>query len=183
MLSCIDRVIGEVRMAIAESGRGAWRPMRAGDVPAATAISDEVHGRFTERPDVYDERLRLYPSGCFVFEQAGEITGYLVSHPWHRGCPPALNALLGGIPDTVDSYYLHDIALLQKARGGGAGAAAVALVLDRAAAAGLETVTLTAINGADSFWATQGFAYVDDDAVKAKLGSYGSDSYLMERRL
>lgn len=170
-------------MAMADSGRGAWRPMQAGDIPAAVAISDEVHGRFTERPEIYAERLRLYPAGCFVFEQAGEIIGYLVSHPWHHGRPPALNVLLGDIPDTADTYYLHDIALLPKARGSGAGAAAVALVLDRAAGAGLRTVTLTAINGADSFWATQGFVYVDDDAVKAKLGSYGSDSYFMERRL
>lgn len=157
----------------------AWRPMQADDIPAVAAISDEVHGRFTETPEVYAERLRLYPAGCFVCERAGGIVGYLVSHPWHHGRPPALNAMLGRIPDTADTYYLHDIALLPAARGGGAGAAAVALVRDRARAARLDTVTLTAINGADSFWAAQGFAYGDERMADA---SYGADSRFMWRR-
>jgi hypothetical protein len=42
------------------SGGAQWRPMGLGDVDAAAAISDRVHGAYTEKPAIYVERLRLY---------------------------------------------------------------------------------------------------------------------------
>lgn len=159
----------------------AWRSMRADDIPSVADISDAVHGaRYTERPEIFAERLRLYPAGCFVLARGRAIGGYLVTHPWRRGHAPALDRLVGALPDPADVYYLHDIALLPSARGGGAGAAAVALVLDRAATAGFGEVALTAINGADRYWATQGFVCVQDTGGP---GSYGADSHYMRRLL
>ncbi|WP_257211611.1 hypothetical protein [Sphingobium sp. IP1] len=63
------------------SGAAQWRPMGQGDVDAAAAISDWVHGAYTEKPAIYAERLRLYPAGCFLLEWDGEALGYLVTHP------------------------------------------------------------------------------------------------------
>jgi GNAT superfamily N-acetyltransferase len=156
-----------------------WAAMRGADLPAITAISDAVHGRYSEDGAVYAERLALYPSGCFTLWQGDQISGYLISHPWHRDSPPALNAMLGSIPMVADSYYLHDIALLPGARGGGSGHAAVDLVLTLARKAGFQDVTLMAVNDADRFWASIGFAYVED--VISTLNSYGAGSYLMRR--
>lgn len=157
--------------------------MRAGDGEAVQAISDTVHGRYTEPAAVYVERLRLYPAGCFVFEIDGQIAGYLVSHPWHRDHPPALGATVGTIPATADTYYLHDVALLPAARGTGAGTAAVALVMRQAAAAGFADVTLMAINGADRYWAAAGFADVTPESalLAAKKAAYGPDARFMRR--
>lgn len=138
-----------------------WRPMRRDDVAAVTAISDAVHGDFTEDAAIYAERLAVYPAGCLVLDMGDGIAGYLIAHPWHRTAPPPLNAPLGGIPDDADSYYLHDIALLPVARGTGRARAAIALVFTQARAAGFAEVALMAINGADAFWAAQGFGYVD----------------------
>lgn len=154
-----------------------WRAMTVADLPDVTAISAAVHGRYAEPVEIYAERLSLYPSGCFVWADAGVVRGLLVSHPWRRGAPPALGAMLGSIPTDADRYYLHDIALLPETRGQGAGGAAVALVARIAASAGLADITLVAVNGADRFWAAQGFDHDKD----AGSGGYGPGTFPMCR--
>lgn len=161
-----------------------WRRMTEADLPAVPPISDVVHGQYTERLEVFAERLTLYPQGCFVLEKEGEIIGYLVTHPWHEYQPVDLDVLLGEIPAETDTYFLHDIALLPAARGSGAGAEAVRLVLDHARGAGFAQVALVAVNGADSFWATRGFVKDEADAIVRKLhASYGEGVYYMVHKL
>ncbi len=154
----------------------AWRAMAVADLPDVTAISAAVHGRYAEPIEIYAERLALYPTGCFVWDDEGAVRGLLVSHPWHRAKPPALGALLGAIPEGAETFYLHDIALLPETRGKGAGGAATQLVTALAARADLLDITLVAVNGADRFWAAQGFVY-DDNAV----AGYGAGTYVMRR--
>ena len=151
-----------------------WRAMTGADLPAVAQISAAVHGRYGEPVEVYAERLALWPTGCCVWQQGDAIAGLLVAHPWHRATSPALGALLNAIPPDADSFYLHDIALLPETRGRGAGSAATALVVERARQAGLRDVTLVAVNGAEAFWATQGFAIVE-------AGGYGPGTYRMRR--
>ncbi|WP_088185665.1 GNAT family N-acetyltransferase [Sphingobium sp. Z007] len=153
-----------------------WRPMRGADIPAVAAISDAVHGAYTERADIYAERLQLYPAGCWMLERVGAALGYLISHPWQGDQPPALNAPILAIPATADRYYLHDLALLPQARGTGAAADAVQLVVDHTDSAGFARITLIAVNGADAFWRKQGFLPVANNGV-----GYGKDSLAMER--
>lgn len=154
-----------------------WRAMTVDDLPAVTAISTEVHGRYAEPLEIYAERLRLCPAGCFTCEVDDTVRGLLVTHPWRRAePPPALGAMLHTIPHPADTWYLHDIALLPDTRGLGAGQAAVALVDDLARSAGVLDITLVAVNGADRFWAAQGFDYVD-----AEAGGYGPGTYVMRR--
>src|SRR3546814_6378061 len=81
------------------------------------AISDAVHGAFTEAQPVYAERLALWPEGCHILETGEGVAGYLTAHPWRLGAPPALGAMLGTLPAPADVYYLHDNALLPAARG------------------------------------------------------------------
>ena len=75
----------------------------------------------------FAERVRLYPSGCFIYKSADRPCGYILSHPWVRNSPTPLNALLGQIPGDARTYYLHDLALLPKVRGLGAGGAGVSV--------------------------------------------------------
>ncbi len=151
-----------------------WRAMTAADLPAVAAISAGVHGRYGEPVEVYAERLALWPNGCFVWQKGGGVAGFLVAHPWHRATSPKLGALLGAIPQDADCLYLHDIALLPQTRGQGAGAAATRRVIDLARDAGYCEVTLVAVNGAERFWATQGFIVVE-------AGGYGPGTYRMKR--
>lgn len=157
--------------------------MAAADLPAVTALSDGVHGAYAESTDVYAERLRLYPTGCHVLAGgAGDISGYLVSHPWDDGPPPVLNAVMGALPRPAILYYLHDIALSPNVRGRGAGAAGLALATDAARAAGFDRVALVAVAGADAVWAAFGFAYDGRDDDLAAAG-YGVEARHMTLRL
>ncbi|AZI34560.1 putative acetyltransferase [Caenibius tardaugens NBRC 16725] len=154
-----------------------WRPMTTADLPAVQMISDAVHGAYTEPKGILAERLTLYPEGCQTLERGGVVVGYIITHPWHRDTPPKLGQPLGAIPEESDTYYLHDIALLPAGRGGGSGRAATDFTVMQARAGGFADITLIAVNGADSFWASQGFAYVEGgDAV-----TYGEGTYLMRR--
>lgn len=156
-----------------------WRAMNADDLDTVVAISDAVHGVFTEPKAVFAERLALYPAGCRVYERGGEVAGFLVTHPWHRGAVPKLGALLGALPPTPEVYYLHDIALLPAARGTGAGVEATAFVRRQAVDAGCRDIALVAVAGADSYWRAQGFDYAEPGIP----GPYGAGTHLMTQRL
>ncbi|SKB29843.1 GNAT family N-acetyltransferase [Sphingopyxis flava] len=154
---------------------GGWRSMGRADLDAVAAISDRVHGAFTEPRGVYCERLDLYPAGCRVLERGAAVAGYLITHPWHRGAAPKLGALLGALPVPADIYYLHDIALLPAARGTGAGSEAAAFVRQQARLAGCEEIRLVAVNGAETYWRSQGF----EEIMPGQEAPYGPGSYLM----
>ncbi|HEX7821177.1 MAG TPA: GNAT family N-acetyltransferase [Sphingobium sp.] len=158
-----------------------WRPMEAGDIGSVARISDAVHGRYTERAEVYAERLSLYPAGCFLFEKDGAAAGYMVSHPWVRAAPPTLDAMLGAFPANADCFYLHDLALLATARGTGAGKAATQRIIAQARAAAFAEIRLVAINGAEGFWASQGFVPVAGKDDTEMPGSYGDEALFMQR--
>jgi GNAT superfamily N-acetyltransferase len=155
---------------------GSWRPMLVPDLAAVETIAAIVHPAYPEDIAVLAEKRELYPAGCMIFGQSGEVSGYLFSHPWRRGAPPKLGNRLGSIPSDADTYYLHDIALLPSARGTGAGRSAMALVVEMAQAAGCRDITLIAVSGADSFWAAQGFTSSGETP-------YGPGSIAMHRAI
>lgn len=152
-----------------------WRPMVESDLERVASISDKVHGAYTESQATYAERISLFPQGCKVFTRNGETIGYLVCHPWHAATPPALNAVLGTIPADADCLYFHDIAILPEGRGSGAGGQALAMAEGLARDGGYATVSLVAVNGADSYWSSQGFTVVPDRP------SYGEGSFAMSK--
>ncbi len=157
--------------------------MRANDIPDVVDIAAVVHPGFFERPAVFCERQRLFPQGARLLEQAGRATGYVISHPWHDGAPPALDSLLGTIPATVATYYIHDLALLPEARGRRAAGAAIGLLNDLARDHGFASMALVAVNGSRRFWEKHGFRVVDRPDLSSKLASYEAAAVMMERLL
>ncbi|UFN49649.1 GNAT family N-acetyltransferase [Roseomonas sp. OT10] len=157
--------------------------MRAEDLPAVESVAAAVHADYPEGAAVFAERLRLFPAGCLVLEREGTVTGYVVSHPWHRSRPPALDTLLCALPGAPGTYYLHDIALLPAARGGGAAREALRRLEALAQRQGLAEISLVAVGGSAPFWRRQGFREVDDPALAAKLRSYGEDACFMQQAL
>lgn len=160
-----------------------WRPMTAIDLPAVLAVAAVVHPGYPEDEAVFAERLRLFPDGCRVLAGNDGLRGYVVSHPWHRAAPPALNSLLGGLPAQAGSFYIHDLALLPAARGSGAGRAVTERLVQIAAKEGLPCLSLVAIDGSSGFWRHQGFRELHDPALAAKLASYDDAARYMERDL
>ena len=168
---------------IAKSNSSRWRAMAAADLPAVNALAARIHPSFPEDEGVFAERLRLYPDGCRVFEHGNGIGAYAVSHPWLRMEPPALNSLLGELPATPTTYYIHDLALAPDVRGSGAAADIVAWLAAHTLASGFSSMSLIAVNGSAGFWGRQGFEITRNPQLDVKLKSYGDDAIFMMRPL
>lgn len=50
-----------------------WRSARASDLMAISAIAARIHPDLPESPDVFAEKMRLYPDGCRVLIADDEI--------------------------------------------------------------------------------------------------------------
>ncbi|KXF76218.1 GCN5 family acetyltransferase [Paramesorhizobium deserti] len=160
-----------------------WRLMRGADIPDVSTIAAAIHTDFFEDDAVFIERLKLYPAGCFALEGDGALVGYGISHPWRLFEIPALNTLLGELPESADTYYLHDIALLPEARSGGAARRVVAMMAEQAMRDGFAAMSLVAVNGSSGFWQKQGFSIADVSELGDKLLSYSGDVRYMTREL
>lgn len=161
----------------------AWRPLRVADLGAVMTLADRLHPACPERMDVLAERHRLCPEGCLIMPDAqGTAGGYLLSHPWRMGTPPALDTYLGHLPERPDCWYLHDIALLPALRGRGATQAALQIMTRLACARGIRWLALVATEGAGPVWTHLGFAPMPGISP-AITATYGADACPMRRRI
>ena len=153
------------------------------DLVSVVRVAEQLHPSHPEGGEVFAERLLLYSAGCFVFANASELSGYAISHPWRFKEPPALDTRLGALPDAPTTYYVHDVALLPKARRGGSASRIVERFISEARAGGHTNISLVAVNNSAPFWERHGFRDVSDEALRAKLASYGADARFMARIL
>ncbi len=154
-----------------------WRAMEAGDLDGVVAVARIAFPDHPEGRACFEERLALAPASCFVLEGAGHIAGYLIAYPWPLEAIPPLDTLLGGLPESRAAWYLHDLALLPEARGGGNARAGLALLFDQIDA----PIALVSVNESAGFWQAQGFVPQASPALAAKLSSYGPDARYMVR--
>jgi len=158
--------------------------MTLADLPAVTSIAAQVHPDYPEDATIFAERLELHPAGCHVLADRDDfLVGYVMSHPWLFKEPPALNARLSRLPDKPTTYFLHDIALLPRARGGGYANGMARTIIHEARVAGFTNVSLVAVNKSGPFWAKHGFRVEDDPALNETLRKYEADARLMVRDL
>lgn len=163
--------------------RPSWRPAVLADTADIARLSTAHLGPYAEGEEVFAERIRLAPEGCFVLARGPAIAGYFFSHPWVRFKPPALHQMLGEIPAATDCWYVHDVAVDADARGGGVVAEVCARALYVARHKGIRTAMLVAVSGADGYWSKLGFIDATTDALRLKLKDYGDDAVYMERAL
>ncbi|MCP8883046.1 GNAT family N-acetyltransferase [Devosia sp. XJ19-1] len=161
----------------------AWRAMSGYDFEAVFAIANQVHPGFFEAETVLAEKFALYRNGCYLLEIGERPAGYVLSHPWTRGCLPALNALLGEIPADADTYYIHDLALLPLTRGVGAAGQIMAALTKHARVMGFPTMSLVAVNGSVAFWEKQGFVREERPELAEKLAAYEAAACYMIKEL
>lgn len=157
--------------------------MAFADLPAVMAVAAEVHPGYPEGEAVFAERLALHPAGCLVLEAGQGLWGYVLSHPWRFGDVPALDSLLGALPESADVYYIHDLALLPAVRGSGAASACVAGLAAHAASAAFRRMALVAVGNSAGFWRRHGFHEAHDEALARKLASYDDAARYMIRDL
>ncbi|NYT41383.1 GNAT family N-acetyltransferase [Sphingomonas sp. R-74633] len=151
--------------------------MREGDLDGVVAVAAIAFPDHPEGRACFAERLALAPDSCFVLAGERGVAGYLIAYPWPLEAIPPLDTLLGGLPEARDAWYLHDLALLPEARGGGNARAGLALLFDRVDA----PIALVSVNDSAAFWQAQGFESRESPALKAKLSSYGPDARYMVR--
>ena len=160
-----------------------WRAMSGYDLNAVSTIAAKVHPDFFEADEVLAEKHSLYRNGCYILEVAEKPSGYVLSHPWRRGSLPALNALMGALPEAPDTYYIHDLALLPVTRGVGAAGQIIAALTKHAEAMGFASMSLVAVNGSVPFWEKQGFVTEDRPELAEKLAAYEDAARYMVKPL
>jgi GNAT superfamily N-acetyltransferase len=157
-----------------------WRSMTTADIPMVDAIGEIVHPDFPEDIAVMENRLALFPSGCFIAEAGGIALGYAISHPSVIGRPAALNHVLPALDTAADCLFLHDIALSQASRGLGLGRSLVPQLKAVARHSGFARLGLVSVNNSRAFWTAQGFAvFAGDNLLATKLASYEADARYM----
>ncbi|MBG7618483.1 GNAT family N-acetyltransferase [Herbaspirillum sp. AP02] len=165
-----------------------WRPMKAADLPQVMDIAAQVHVGYYEAPEVFAERLSLFPQGCRIawlrdLSGAAVVLGYAFMHPTRRGHPPALNQLLHVIDEQADCLHLHDVALLPQARGSGLGLALIQEIYHLGRATALPCATLVAVHESGGYWHNAGFE--DDLEVPPQgldaLAGYGDGARYMSK--
>lgn len=158
--------------------------MRPSDIDAVVEVARlSFPDHFEARP-CFENRLALYPRGCFVLADGdAPAQGYLIAYPWRADGAPPLNTVIEGLPTDPAVLYLHDLALHPQTRGGGLTRAVVERLAEQATEDGWPAVALVAVNDAVDFWARHGFSVRDAPELAAKLISYGADARYMVRWL
>ena len=156
--------------------------MTGADLDPVCAVAWTAFPNHHEDREVFADRLALNPGGCFVLA-AGDAAarGYLIAYPWRLDDAPALNTVVGRLPDPPNVLYLHDLALAPDARGQGHAALIVERLAAQAAQSGWPAITLVAVNQAAPFWAALGFEPRDAPAMTRKLATYGEGARYMVR--
>ena len=161
-----------------------WRPMKEADLDGVVTVAREAFPDHFEDRACLAERLALFPQGCrMLAEPDGAVRGYLFAYPWRADAAPALNSLIGAIPDDAAVLYLHDMALSRTVRGGGHARSGTEAVVALAHEGGWPAIALVAVNDAAAFWLRQGFEVADPPGMAEKLASYGADARYMVRPL
>ncbi|WP_052341326.1 GNAT family N-acetyltransferase [Salinarimonas rosea] len=180
-----ERIGGaEVPEEAAREEAAFWRPMRDADLPAVTALAARVHPTFPERPEVFAERRALAPDLCLVLDDAGRVAGYLVAHPWRSSGPPALDTLIGRLPEAPDAVQIHDLVIAPELRGRGLAEPAIAHV-ERTARGCVARLCLVAVSGKERFWSRRGFRPqpIGPGGSAGALASYGPDAVAMVKTM
>ena len=162
------------------------QPMTFSDLDKVLTIQRRAHMPFFhESREALACKLSLYPKGCWIDTRGGRAAGYLFSHPWSLADPPALNERFTALPNDLDCFYIHDLAVDPNFNGRGIGQdlADKAISLSRAykAESGIATAALIAIGNSFSFWVRFGFKQIEtlSPHMRTKLAFYGPEACLM----
>ena len=130
------------------------------------------------------EKFNLFPEGCLVMEHMREGGGLLAlasvapqAHPGPQSTPaPAF-------PPAPDCLFIHDLAVLPRARGYGATYGLIEIIEKLARKRAIPYLALVSVYGTYPLWGRFGFEVVTDDALAEKLKTYGDQARYMVWRL
>jgi len=156
-----------------------WLPLLPADLDSVNRIADSVHTTLPERPEVFEEKVTLYPRGCRKFVSGDHIVGYGISHPWTLYSIPPLDKFLKTLPLNPACLYIHDVVVLPGARGRGAAARYVDYIKRLARESAIWSLALVSVYGTDMLWSRFGFRVIANSDLDEKLTSYGASARYM----
>jgi hypothetical protein len=156
-----------------------WKPLQVSDLDCLNKIADQIHATLPERPEVFEEKVRLFPAGCRKLVSATHLVGYGISHPWLLYSIPPLDAFLKALPESPQCLYIHDVVVLPVARGHNAAGQYVRYVKELAGDLNISSLALVSVYGTDVLWRRFGFHIVRTPDLDLRLASYGSSAKYM----
>lgn len=157
-----------------------WRPSADSDSIVINEIASVIWPHWPERPEVLDEKRRLFRDGSKVLmRHDGLLVGYGISHPWKLLDVPPLDSFLNDLPQEPDCIFIHDGAILPSARGNGHAGRFVDLIAEIALAEGIGSLALMSICDSYRVWSKYGFKAMRIAALADILKRFGDDASYM----
>jgi ribosomal protein S18 acetylase RimI-like enzyme len=141
---------GVLLRGLAPSDIGAIHDLEAAAYEPALHVSDQALLRL----------IALYPDGAIGGFEGGRLCGYAFGVPLAAGTILDLHTPLAAIPEGADVFYIHDVAVAARCRGGGIGRRLATALLDLARARGFARAELVSVQGSAPFWERFGFRAV-----------------------
>ena len=154
-------------------------PLLESDIDEVDRIAREIHPNLPERKDVFAEKAKLFPRGCYKLVFEDRTAGYAISHPWKLFSIPPLDDFLEALPHSPDCIYIHDVAVLPEARGHNVAGEFVSVISQVAREMHILHLSCVSVYGTDVLWARFGFRVVYEDEIAEKLVSYGESAKYM----
>jgi GNAT superfamily N-acetyltransferase len=151
--------------------------LSARDVPQLMRVQQNCYSEeLVESAAVMSERVSAFTDtcwGCFIDQQ---MAGYLLAYPSVLG---SITPLAAPFPlyQNTNCLYLHDMAISSDFRGQSLAPALLAYAGIEAKKLGLQALALVAVQGAEGYWAKQGFVKVTEISAEQQAIL---DTYLPE---
>lgn len=156
-----------------------WLSLQMSDLDSVNRIADLVHTALPERPEVFQEKVMLFPNGCQKLVSMTDIVGYGITHPWTLYSIPPLDEFLKVLPDKPECLYIHDVVVLPEARGNRAAEMYVEYIKHLAIELNISYLALVSVYGTDVLWGRFGFQVIQNSDLNRKLVSYGTSAKYM----
>lgn len=132
------------------------------DVPQLMLVQQNCYSEdLVESATVMANRISGFSHTCWGYFVDQQMAGYLLAYPSVLG---RITPLAAAFPlyQNTNCLYLHDMAISSDFRGQSLAPALLAHASMEAKKLGLEALALVAVQGAEGYWAKQGFVKVTD---------------------
>jgi GNAT superfamily N-acetyltransferase len=156
------------------------RPVRDSDWPDIAGLEARAYAdsSLAEGRALLQSRGQASPATCFVLELGERVTGYVLALPYPMfRCPDLARAEQPALRSR--NLHLHDMVVAADQRGRGHGSTLLRH-LTRTAGPAYEHLSLIAVQGKATFWASRGFRVHERVAVPP---DYGDNAVYMSRAL
>lgn len=151
--------------------------LSAADVPQLMLVQQNCYSEdLVESAGVMSQRIAAFGQSCWGYFIDQQMAAYLLAYPSVLGRITPLAAAFPVYPD-ANCLYLHDMAVSSHFRGQSLAPKLLHHAITELKKMGLQALALVAVQGAEAYWAKQGFVTVTDISAEQQAIL---DTYLPE---